>query len=44
MKKNSEISEDEYNTLDKSVQKSLDDTTTKADELCDKKVAEIMEV
>lgn len=44
MKKNAEISEDEYNTLDKSVQKSLDDTTTKADELCDKKVAEIMEV
>ena len=33
-----------YNTLDKSVQKHLDETTAKADELCDKKVAEIMEV
>ena len=44
MKKDSEISEDEYNTLDKSVQKCLDDITAKADELCDKKIAEIMEV
>ena len=44
MKKDAEISEDEYNTLDKSVQKFLDDTTAKADSACDKKVAEIMEV
>ena len=44
MKKDAEISEDEYNTLDKSVQKFLDETTTKADQLCEKKVAEIMEV
>ncbi len=44
MKKDSEISEDEYNTLDKSVQKCLDDITAKADTACDKKVAEIMEV
>lgn len=44
MKKESEISEDEYNTLDKSVQKYLDEAVAKADQLCDKKVAEIMEV
>jgi len=44
MKKDAEISEDEYNTLDKSVQKFLDETTLKADQLCEKKVAEIMEV
>lgn len=44
MKKDAEISEDEYNTLDKSVQKCLDDVTAQADQLCDKKVAEIMEV
>jgi len=44
MKKDAEISEDEYNTLDKSVQKSLDEIIDKADQLCDKKVAEIMEV
>ena len=44
MKKDAEISEDEYNTLDKSVQKYLDDIVAKADQLCDKKVAEIMEV
>ena len=44
MKKDSEISEDEYNTLDKSVQKMLDEIIEKADQLCDKKVAEIMEV
>ena len=36
--------EDEYNTLDKTVQKHLDDATAKADQLCEKKVAEIMEV
>ncbi len=44
MKKDAEISEDEYNTLDKSVQKLLDETTTRADQACEKKVAEIMEV
>jgi len=44
MKKDSEISEDEYNTLDKSVQKYLDEATAKADSACEKKVAEIMEV
>lgn len=44
MKKDGEISEDEYNTLDKSVQKFLDEATAKADVACDKKVAEIMEV
>lgn len=44
MKKDAEISEDEYNTLEKSVQKCLDETTAKADVACDKKVAEIMEV
>lgn len=44
MKKEAEISEDEYNTLDKSVQKHLDEVIAKADQLCDKKVAEIMEV
>ncbi|MFQ6724589.1 MAG: ribosome recycling factor, partial [Clostridia bacterium] len=40
MKKDAEISEDEYNTLDKSVQKFLDEATAKADTACDKKVAE----
>lgn len=44
MKKNSEISEDEYATLDKDVQKKLDSYTAKADASCEKKVAEIMEV
>ena len=44
MKKDSEISEDEYNTLDKTVQKHLDEIIAKADDACDKKVAEIMEV
>ena len=44
MKKNSEISEDEYNTLDKEVQKKLDTFTEKSDISCDKKIAEIMEV
>lgn len=43
-KKNSEISEDEYATLDKDVQKKLDSFTDKADVSCEKKVAEIMEV
>ena len=43
-KKNSEISEDEYATLDKDVQKKLDAYTTKADVSCDKKIADIMEV
>lgn len=44
LKKNGEISEDEYNTLEKDVQKKLDGFTTRADTACDKKVAEIMEV
>ena len=44
MKKNSEISEDEYATLDKDVQKKLDIFTDKADISCDKKIADIMEV
>ena len=44
MKKNSEISEDEYATLDKDVQKKLDGFTEKADVACEKKIAEIMEV
>lgn len=44
MKKDGEISEDEYNTLDKSVQKLLDEVTAKSDVACDKKIAEIMEV
>ena len=44
MKKNSEISEDEYATLEKDVQKKLDTLTDKADVSCDKKIAEIMEV
>ncbi|MBE5741357.1 MAG: ribosome recycling factor [Clostridiales bacterium] len=44
MKKNSEISEDDYATLDKEVQKKLDTFTDKADASCEKKIAEIMEV
>lgn len=44
MKKNSEISEDEYATLEKDVQKKLDSFTEKADASCEKKIAEIMEV
>ena len=44
MKKNSEISEDEYATFEKDVQKKLDDFTARADISCEKKVAEIMEV
>jgi ribosome recycling factor len=43
-KKNSEISEDEYASLDKDVQKKLDTFTEKADISCEKKIAEIMEV
>lgn len=44
MKKNSEISEDEYATIEKDVQKKLDTFTDKADASCEKKIAEIMEV
>ena len=44
MKKNSEISEDDYNSLEKDVQKILDSFTDKADKSCEKKIAEIMEV
>lgn len=43
-KKNSEISEDEYSSLDKDVQKKLDSYTEKADNSCEKKIVEIMEV
>jgi len=44
LKKNSELSEDELATLEKDVQKTLDNFTAKADSSCDKKIAEIMEV
>ncbi len=44
MKKNSEISEDDYASLEKDVQKQIDNFTQKADNACEKKVAEIMEV
>lgn len=44
MKKNSEISEDEYKGLEDDVQKKLDSFTSKADNSCEKKIAEIMEV
>lgn len=44
MKKNSEISEDEFATLEKTVQKHIDDYCAKADAIADKKIAEIMEV
>ncbi len=44
MKKNSEISEDEYSSLEKDVQKTLDNFTSKADVSCEKKISEIMEV
>lgn len=44
LKKNSAISEDEYATLEKDVQKKLDSYTGKADASCEKKIAEIMEV
>ena len=44
MKKDSEITEDEYATLEKDVQKKLDTFTDKADVSCDKKIADIMEV
>ena len=44
LKKNSEISEDEYATMEKDVQKKLDSFTEKADTSCEKKIAEIMEV
>lgn len=44
MKKNSEISEDDYAGLEKDVQKTLDGFTDKCDKSCEKKIAEIMEV
>ncbi len=44
MKKNSEISEDEYAGLETDVQKKLDESIAKCDSACEKKVAEIMEV
>lgn len=44
MKKNSEITEDDYNGLEKTVQKHIDEYSAKADQVCENKVAEIMEV
>ena len=44
MKKNSEITEDDYTSLEKDVQKHIDEYCDKADAICEKKVAEIMEV
>lgn len=44
MKKNSEISEDDYTVLDKDVQKLLDTYTLKCDNACEKKITEIMEI
>lgn len=44
LKKNSEISEDELASLEKDVQKRLDNYTAKADASCEKKIQEIMEV
>ncbi len=44
MKKNGEISEDDYNSLEKDVQKQIDNYTNKADNACEKKIVEIMEV
>lgn len=44
MKKNSEISEDEYAGLEKDVQKILDSYNTECEELCDSKEKEIMEI
>ncbi len=44
LKKNSELSEDDLASLEKDVQKTLDNFTAKADSSCDKKIAEIMEV
>lgn len=44
MKKSSDISEDEYNTLDEDVQKRLDSYIEKADKACEKKIVDIMEV
>lgn len=43
-KKNGELSEDEFASLDKEVQKTLDGYTAKADASCEKKIIEIMEV
>lgn len=44
MQKNSEISEDDLAGLEKDVQKTLDNFTSKSDVSCEKKIAEIMEV
>lgn len=44
MKKNSTISEDDFASLEKDVQKSLDTFTDKADVACERKIQEIMEV
>lgn len=44
LKKDGKISEDDYAGLEKDVQKSLDTFTDKADNACEKKIVEIMEV
>lgn len=44
MKKNSDITEDEYDRLDKDVQKLTDDSIARLDKLCASKVKDIMEV
>ncbi len=44
MKKNSEITEDDYTTLEKQVQKLIDKYNEKVDDICEKKIADIMEI
>lgn len=44
MKKNSTITEDEYDRLEKDVQKTIDDSIARIDKLCANKVKDIMEV
>lgn len=44
MKKNSDITEDDYDRLEKDVQKTIDDNIAKIDKLCANKVKDIMEV
>lgn len=44
MKKASEITEDDLSALEKQVQKLIDKYNTNVEEICEKKIAEIMEV
>ena len=44
MKKDSEISEDEYSVLEKEVQKLMDNYTSNCDDICANKEKEVMEV